>query len=969
MKILVVEDDPIVAQALEALLVNYNYSVDLATDGLEGLDMAEAYSYDLLLLDIGLPALDGVSLCQQLRTQGTQTPALLLTGLEGEGHAKAVALNAGADDYVTKPFDAEELMARIQTLLRRGDLKAPPLLQWGALSMDPSRLQVSYEAALLRLTPKEYSLLEVLLRRAPNIVSSRTLLEQGWNALEIPGDEAVRTHIKELRKKLKAAGAPEDFVKTVHRQGYRLNPLYGEAAFIVGEESAATLKTAELKAVNEELRQTLEQLRSAQAELRQKNQALQAARDALEQRVADRTAMLSQRETELRLFMAASSDIVYRMSADWQQMRQLEGKDFLVSTAAPRANWIETYIPPAERFRVWTAIRDAIQNKRFFELEYQVIRQDGSIGWTFSRAMPLLNEQGNLVEWLGTAQDITERKQIELALQASEAKYRTLFNAIEEGFHIIELIDNEAGDVVDYRFLESNPAFARQTGLHDTAGKLGSEIAPDTEAYWLETYDRVARTGEPLRIENYNADTDRWYSAYALRFGDAGSRQVAIIFNNITERKQQAQRQNFLLKLSDALRYLTDANEIQQISTRMIGEHFGIAHANYAQLETDQGVDYYNVLQSYAAPGRHLMNGRYRLSDFPGVTETLQSGQTMVVADVAADCSLRLEDKASYAAADVATFMMVPLVKEGSLKAIFAVHGPQPRTWTDSQCQLLQEVAERTWAAVERARAEAQLRQSELQRVQDIQVLNAALEQRVQWRTAQLAATNQDLEAFASAVSHDLQTPLRHIISFVGQLQNNLATVTMDERGRRYLDIIDQAATQAHQMVNDLLEFSRMSQTPLRQTTVPMAQLVETVKSQLALDTSDRQIEWHLEPLPEVQGDADLLRLVWQNLLTNAIKYTAVRAPAHITIGSETHNREIVFFVKDNGVGFDMQYQDRLFDLFQRLHPPTAFAGNGVGLANVRRIIHRHGGQVWAAGAVDQGATFYFSLPLPEVTP
>ena len=266
MKILIVEDDATVAQAIEALLASHHYAVDRAVDGQAGWEMVDAYSYDLLLLDIGLPQIDGVSLCRQLRTEGVQTPILLLTGQETEGSAKAIALNAGADDYVTKPFDADELLARIQSLLRRGDLRAPPTLRWGALSLDPSRLQVSYRDTLLYLTPKEYSLLEVLLRHAPKILSARTILEQGWSALEAPGEETVRVHLKGLRKKLKAAGAPKDFIKTVHRQGYRLNPLYGETTFSGQEEPATPMQMAELKAVNEELRHTLEQLQVSKLE-------------------------------------------------------------------------------------------------------------------------------------------------------------------------------------------------------------------------------------------------------------------------------------------------------------------------------------------------------------------------------------------------------------------------------------------------------------------------------------------------------------------------------------------------------------------------------------------------------------------------------------------------------------------------------------------------------------------------------
>ncbi|MGP1387743.1 MAG: ATP-binding protein [Thainema sp.] len=274
------------------------------------------------------------------------------------------------------------------------------------------------------------------------------------------------------------------------------------------------------------------------------------------------------------------------------------------------------------------------------------------------------------------------------------------------------------------------------------------------------------------------------------------------------------------------------------------------------------------------------------------------------------------------------------------------------------------------------ARVDAHLKLAQMRReivyqqqiTREVQALNETLEQRVQARTAQLEAINQELDAFSYSVSHDLQTPLRYINSFVERLQTQLNADQVDaDSSLRYLGIIEQAAGRAYQMINDLLEFSRMGKTPLTLTRVAMNELVEQVRSHLEPETIDRSIDWQIEPLPEVEGDPDLLRLVVQNLLSNAVKYTRDRAIATITIGSNAYDHEIIFFVQDNGAGFDMKYQDRLFGLFQRLHSQEQFAGTGVGLANVRRIIHRHGGRIWAEGAVDQGATFYFSLPKQEV--
>ena len=273
------------------------------------------------------------------------------------------------------------------------------------------------------------------------------------------------------------------------------------------------------------------------------------------------------------------------------------------------------------------------------------------------------------------------------------------------------------------------------------------------------------------------------------------------------------------------------------------------------------------------------------------------------------------------------------------------------------------------WFSAVRRRVEGDLRQSRdyleievaerKRREQETRSLNEELGK----RSAELEASNKELEAFAYSVSHDLRAPIRHVVGFTELLQRDKASV-LSQKSQRYVTMILESARRMGNLIDDLLAFSRIGRAETRKTMVSLEQLVQEALSEVRQDTHGRDIVWKLGGLPASFGDRSMLRLVLVNLISNAVKFTRTRSQAEIEIGCADQARDqLIVFIRDNGIGFDMEYANKLFGVFQRLHADEEFEGTGIGLAMVQRIVHRHGGRVWAEGQVDKGATFYFSLP------
>ena len=1056
MKILVVEDDRAVAQSLHLLFSSFRYAVDIARDGEAGLQMAQCFEYDLILLDILLPRLDGIELCKKLRDRGSTTPILLLTG-QGGGHQKAIALNAGADDYVVKPFDAEELIARVQALLRRGGPQAPPVLAWGNLSIDPASRQATYGTDILALTPKEFAIVEVLLRNPQSVLSPQAILDRVWDSLATPGEDAIRAHIKEIRKKLKALGAPKDLIKTVYRTGYRLNPMYEETSASLTGDAMTAPQIAEMKSANEELRTTVNALHAVQSELSQKNQALsaayqiieneqqelQAAHNRLEQRVAERTAELVEANHQLQqrnhqwqaLFEHALDAILIADDTGCYVDANPAAAELLgVSLEEVKHACIHDFADPqANTNQLWQQFLD--QGK--MSGEFLVNRPDGTTRETEFTAI------ANFISGrhLSILRDISDRKQAEAQLHELSQRLALATNAAKIGVWDFDIVENRLiWDDRMYALYGLAPAEfggayeAWQQGVHpedmprahaEVQAAIAGEqdfhtefrvLWPDGQVRFLEAHGIVLKdtSGTAQRMIGVNWDiTERKQAEAALRASEA-RRQLALEGSgagvwdwNISTGDVYLSRQ-----WCEMLGYRVDE----------LAKHISTWETLIHPADRPWVMECLNDhLQNSTCPYTFdyrlkTKSGQWKwIGNYGKVVVRDRNGNPLRMAGLHRDITerKRAEQKIREQAAliDIATDAI--FVRDVQNRILFWSHGAERlygwtadeaigqfahelfRSEADTELEvgLKTAIADGTWRGelVQTTKTGDKvmvasrwtLVQDTFGQPQSLLVVNTDITEKKQLEAQFYQAQRlESLGSLASGIAHDLNNVLTPVLTVAQVLR--LTHPDLEVPVKERLKLIEESAKRGANMVKQILTFSRGGNgEPALVEIVPLLQDVASILQQ----SLPKSIDVHLEvaegePVDlsheQVFADPTHLHQVLMNLCVNA--RDAMPEGGRLTLTAEYCQVDTAFArkhldaqvgayvaiaVTDTGTGIAPEVRDLIFDPFFTTKEPGK--GTGLGLSTVLGLVKDCGGFLQVLSEPDCGTTIKVYLPVADI--
>ncbi|HEY6953624.1 MAG TPA: PAS domain S-box protein [Flavisolibacter sp.] len=632
---------------------------------------------------------------------------------------------------------------------------------------------------------------------------------------------------------------------------------------------------------------------------------------------------LRESEERFRALVTASSDVVFRMSADWSEMKELHGRGLLPDTEEPTTDWMEKYIGLADRAPMLEAINKAMQSKSIFELEHQVVQADGSLGWTFSRAVPILDDKGDIIEWFGAASDVTERHRTFVELKESEEEFRTMANSIQN----LAWIADAEGWIYWY-----NERWYEYTGTNfkEMEGWGWQKVHhPDHLDHITEFVKAAWNDDKPFELmfplRRFDGEY-RWFLTRAFPVKNEEGKVYKWIGTN-TDIDEQIEREREL-KLAKEQLELTFANVpsgiflmntegqflyVNELAARQLGYHTATELLKEKDVfKVRERVE--NFYEVFNAKGKPLSNREF---------SSAISIQTQQVAEV-----LSKHIHKETGAVQWLRSKSTPLFDEDGKMILILT------TSTDVTAE---------------------------------QSFTENLGKEVEQRTKELVRSNEVLQRFAHIASHDLKEPVRKISTFISRLEEELKE-SLTPGTKAYFDRVYYSTERMFSLIDGILNYSKVDAERDSFAVVNLDRLLKGVEADLEVALLQKNGIITNDELPSIEGIEILLRQLFYNLIYNAIKFSKPDVPLKISVTHTVEERAqkqwVQICIADNGIGFEQEHAEKIFEIYARLHSRNVYEGTGIGLALCKKIVERHGGVIWAEGKPGEGANFFVKLPV-----
>ncbi|MFZ2955357.1 MAG: response regulator [Candidatus Ozemobacteraceae bacterium] len=909
--ICIVNDDLILLKLLNCFLEKENFRILTFTSVDEALRTMMIYQPpDLIVSDLHMPSIDGWKFCRLLRSPEfyplNAVPILVVSATYTGDDVPGMCLDQGANGFLPLPVDPKRLVATVNQLLQGGTaFRKPRVLiiddsPWLNSFLVKSFSDKGYEACgALNASDGESRFRELL----PDL----TILD--FHLPDAPGSELLEkfsTHYPRGLIIMITADANPHLALDWMKKGaaaYVRKPFEIEYLFSLVEkaererillhvEQQLELRTREWKKSEETYRHLFETM----------NQGV-VYQDAQGQ-------IISVNPAAVEILGLSQEEITGRTSFDprWKCIHE-DGSEFSGDDH-----------PTTIALRTGTPVHNVLMG--IFNPELKMHR------WVLVSAVPEYRPGGkHPFRVFASFTDVTERQFAIAAHEESEGRFYSLFQNMTEGVALHEIVRDEAGNAVDYKILDVNPAFEWQTSIptDNIRGKLSRDVYGTPFPPYLEIYELTATTGVPYSFETYFEALSRHFRISVI----SPKRNIfGTIFEDITSKKNAEEAE---IRSNALLRAVIDQSPFGVIICEGNSRAWRVTIVNKASasiLDMTEDDQLSLGFENEAFINRERISFRvFQASGEPLLLEETPLFKVMNLGIKAVNQELLLISHAGKSR--TLLWNAVPIHdKQGHLLAGIVV---------------ISDISERK------------------QIEEEIIRLNEALEKRVSDRTAELSAANEELEAFAYSVSHDLRAPLRSLDGFSHVLVEDYGN-RLDEQGKDYLQRIRLASQRMGRLIDDLLRLSRITRSEMRHVVVDLSSLSHSIVQDLAAADSDYSVQVNIEKNLVVKADASLMRVVLENLLGNSWKFCRRTPNPRITVGCHSKPEGRVFYVSDNGAGFDMAFAGKLFTPFQRLHSTEEFDGTGIGLATAARIIQRHGGRIWCESESGKGATFFFIL-------